>query len=892
MKTFRLLFTLTLVLFSTVSHAEVTVQKLTSNTEVSVREHFDMEILWDSSPAITFYDESAGHLMFLPSAPDSGVNGTSYGGNLVWGGLQTIDGSHSLVGKFPRLAHSIGGDGSDHVAVTYYDELSGFLKFVFGTHAGEVTGTEWSWTEPVPVATAAPQSSALSASNTWYNGTSMLTAAYFENNPQRLMAVQSPSSNGTSWGAPVELPSTEGAGQHLSMVSLDAYQPPTVAIAYYDETDGDLMYLTSHSTGNSTYYGNLTTWNPPVALDAAGNVGTHCDMTLLGSGSFPAIAYFDETDGDLMFMTASNANGTSWYAPERVVDGTAAGNNISISSVGKWWDADYKVGITYYDNTAQDIMYVSGSANQPFGHNSTGWGQSTTWNQPRHVQGTGNGQASRLGYRYNEAYAPFPVVGFSDLDSTELYYTESGDGQFIPSEITGTITADIAGHAGLGVANAVVLLEGTSYTATTDADGRFSLAGVPPGDYTMIISAPDFNPIRRNITVPSWGEVDTDMVVLSWDANSDRKVGLEEAIYALQVVAGIKPQTVAFYHDGDGDGYGDPNQMLQAVQGPDGYVSDNSDCNDDDPAVHPGASEIFDNGIDENCDGFDARFIDQGDGTVVDSQTGLIWLKNANCFGGTTQPDALTQAASLNSGDCGLSDGSLPGEWRLPTKDELQKFGSTPSSTWQMGYPPAGTVWGIPALPFLNVQQNYYWTGTMDTDLIVWTVESRNGQTDAFSKHGTMYAWPVKDPDAVARFLDQNDGTVLDTLSGLIWLKNAHCFGSSTWDDAQAQITQLGNGFCGLNDGSSAGEWRLPSKSELQFLGTNPPAVWGMGSPPLGSLWIMPGEPFSDVQANIYWTGDMDTELIVWTVDLQAGSTNGYSKTGTMNAWPVKVTGN
>ena len=29
----------------------------------------------------------------------------------------------------------------------------------------------------------------------------------------------------------------------------------------------------------------------------------------------------------------------------------------------------------------------------------------------------------------------------------------------------------------------------------------------------------------------------------------------------------------------------------------------------------------------------DPRFTDNGDGTVTDNLTGLIWLKNANCFG-------------------------------------------------------------------------------------------------------------------------------------------------------------------------------------------------------------------------------------------------------------------
>jgi len=66
------------------------------------------------------------------------------------------------------------------------------------------------------------------------------------------------------------------------------------------------------------------------------------------------------------------------------------------------------------------------------------------------------------------------------------------------------------------------------------------------------------------------------------------------------------------------------------------------------------------------------RFVDCGNGTVTDTQTGLIWLKNADCLAhaGTTYQNANTMASNLASGQCGLTDGSAPGSWTLPTQQE------------------------------------------------------------------------------------------------------------------------------------------------------------------------------------------------------------------------------
>jgi hypothetical protein len=71
------------------------------------------------------------------------------------------------------------------------------------------------------------------------------------------------------------------------------------------------------------------------------------------------------------------------------------------------------------------------------------------------------------------------------------------------------------------------------------------------------------------------------------------------------------------------------------------------------------------------------------------------------------------------------------------------------------------------------------------------------------------------------RFIDNNDGTVTDNLTGLTWLKNTNCFGRLDWRGAVLATAGLKEGDCGpdptlvLSDGSSAGDWRLPTMEEL-----------------------------------------------------------------------------
>ena len=130
------------------------------------------------------------------------------------------------------------------------------------------------------------------------------------------------------------------------------------------------------------------------------------------------------------------------------------------------------------------------------------------------------------------------------------------------------------------------------------------------------------------------------------------------------------------------------------------------------------------------------RFTDHGDGTVTDNLTGLIWLKDANCFGPQTWSEALSDCNGLASGSCGLTDGSSAGDWRLPNYREL--FSLVDAENYSPALPSGH--------PFVNVRIYNYWSSTSYTydTYKSWHVDTHNGMVDTISKEVNYHVWPVR----------------------------------------------------------------------------------------------------------------------------------------------------
>lgn len=195
-------------------------------------------------------------------------------------------------------------------------------------------------------------------------------------------------------------------------------------------------------------------------------------------------------------------------------------------------------------------------------------------------------------------------------------------------------------------------------------------------------------------------------------------------------------------------------------------------------------------------------FTDNANGTVTDNVTGLMWQKTDN--GESTWETAVANASSITTG--GYTD------WRLPTPGELFAL-----LNHNNGNPAAIDTTYFPSNPAGAAE--YWWSsdtyGTSTSN--VWCANAGGGlggkpKTETISAGGTFryharYVRGTK-PTNGHNYVNNNDGTITDTDTGLMWTQVPAA--ATGWDSALSYAENLSLG--GYSD------WRLPNIKELQTL--------------------------------------------------------------------------
>jgi hypothetical protein len=141
------------------------------------------------------------------------------------------------------------------------------------------------------------------------------------------------------------------------------------------------------------------------------------------------------------------------------------------------------------------------------------------------------------------------------------------------------------------------------------------------------------------------------------ECNIDSDCGANEGC-----INGFCQELITYYADQDDDGFGDANNTtISGTTPPAGYVTNDTDCDDTNPQVHPGAEELCD-GIDNDCDGV-------VDGVVIDCGASEVCV-NGVCVEGyvyyqDNDGDGFGNSAVTTTG----GDPNPPTGWSLWTGD-------------------------------------------------------------------------------------------------------------------------------------------------------------------------------------------------------------------------------
>jgi hypothetical protein len=256
-------------------------------------------------------------------------------------------------------------------------------------------------------------------------------------------------------------------------------------------------------------------------------------------------------------------------------------------------------------------------------------------------------------------------------------------------------------------------------------------------------------------------------------------------------------------------------------------------------------------------------YVDHGDGTITDLNTGLMWEKLSDDGSihdwdtAYTWPDSFGKATALNGASfAGYTDWRIPNVKELVSITNYQFQDPSLSPVFHTGCTPGCTVATCSCTKSPQVT-GYYWSSTthVPNPVQAWGVSAhgglviqnvkepfatlyvravrgasssfpRTGQTTCWDAGGAVIPCVGTGHDGETRagrslaYVDNDDGTITDVRTGLVWEKLSNDATIHDRDDFYDWDDAFAVKVAALNTGSFAGhtDWRLPNVKELQSL--------------------------------------------------------------------------
>jgi hypothetical protein len=532
-------------------------------------------------------------------------------------------------------AGDVNGDGYDDVIVgaPYYDNGQTDEGRAYVYH-GSSTGlaTSAAWTSESNQASAYHGYAVGSAGDTNNDGYDevIVGATYYDNgqtNEGRAVQYAGSSTGlGTSTSWSVEFNQIEARGGwsvgSAGDVNGDGYSDVFVGVVLYDNgqtNEGRVYVYNGSSTGSAT---SVSTTLEPNQANA------YFGASASGAGDVNGDGYDDLIVGAYLYDNGQTNEGRAY-----IYHGASGGLSTTVSRTlesnqtnayfgysvagtgdlnGDGYD-DVVIGAYLYDNGATDEGMVSA-----YYGSSTGIGTSASW--------TGEGDQAT-------AYYGFAVAGIGDVNGDG--FADLGVGS--PKYDNGSTDEGIA-----------AIVQTTPPDA--DGDGDPDPTDCNDADATIYTGATE---VCDGVDQDCDGVIDDNAIdATTWYADSDSDTygdpavsqaacsaplgyvadntdcddttsaaypgatescdGIDNDCDSLVDEAGATGE-VDWYLDSDSDGYGDDAVSVFQCDAPAGYVADNTDCDDADGSVNPGAAEA-DDLADQDCDGWiDEDFVAVGD---------------------------------------------------------------------------------------------------------------------------------------------------------------------------------------------------------------------------------------------------------------------------------------